>query len=304
MKTSFFQQIQQFSSLVEGLQKDGLKQKEIAQHVGLHASALSSLVKGIFPSILAYGEKARDLPQHISTIFDRYNNVSERRIRQQIEDYNHRLQQVVEEVQVQGVQTLRPFVGELVQESPGEVLSKLQGIYECYYVSSFGYRVKCEPFMMVRKKGETHLTAQKGNQRGPAAYAGFVYISNNHVLTIQLQEAETINKDHFMIHFILPPAYQGSLDLLRGIAVSISNAYFPIARKIILRRVQTHTDRQYYEQMETRFYEEGQGEEDPIIAYLRAGHSLMEYIPIPHPTFDDADLSKELAVREVLKQDH
>ena len=301
MKSTFYQEIKTFQSIVGVLQSNGLKQKELAQHIGLHASALSSLVKGVFPAILKVDPKAKDLPKKIEQAFDAYNNVSERRVRQSIQGYNQRLQQLETEMNTPGFQSQRPFMDDLVAQSSVEILEKLQGIYACYYVSSFGYQVKCEPFMIFRKKGDRHFTVRKGNSKGPAAYTGIVYISNTHILTMQMQERGTIAQDHFFMHCILPPAYQGSMDLLRGLSVSISNAYFPIARRLILRRLHAHTDRLIYEEMDTQFFDPTETDH-PIIEYLRSGISFMEYIPIPHPTFDEGDLLKEIAVREVLEK--
>ena len=301
MDTPFHQQVNEFLKLAADLHKAGLKKKEIARYLDIHASAYSTLVNNIFAEIAKYAPNSPALNNKIAALFNNVNNVSERKVRQKIQSFIDRLEQLKSEVKDEQFNRSKSYIEGLVEDSPVEILEKLVGIYECYYVSSFGYRVKCEPFMITKKKNEPRFMAYKGNKLSPGSFAGFLYVSNNHILTVQMLEEGTISKDHFIIHFILPPTYQQSLSFLKGISVSISNAYFPIGRKVVLKKINASPSFEAYEKMETNFFEDEIPVDDRIINYLRTSNSLIEYIPIPHPSFDERDLQKELAVREVLK---
>lgn len=301
MSQSFYEQVQEFVALARELQQKGIKKKEIAHYLELHASAYSTMQNTIFQKIAALSAADPRLKEKIAGYFEQANNISERKVRQQIQQYIARLTQFLQEVATDQYHHQPSYIEELVAQSPSAILEKLEGIYECYYVSSFGYRVKCEPFMISKSKKEERFMAYKGNKLGPAYFTGFLYVTNNHILTVQMLEVGTINKDHFMVHFILPPTYDESLSFLKGIAVSISNAYFPMGRKVILKKIHASPARERYENMPTVFYEEELPPDDRIITYLRTANSLIEYIPIPHPGFDENDLQKELVVQQVLR---
>ena len=186
------------------------------------------------------------------------------------------------------------------EEVPQDIMKMLEGIYACYYLSTFGYRIKKEPFLIMRKAFDDNYLIRKGNKVGPSRYEGLGYVPNDHILSIQLQECDTLIRDNFVAHFQLPPFYSSAMDMLKGFSISMSNSFLPISRKVILQRVSKDIDEEFYDAIETKFYEEGEADNNPIINYLRSNPCYMEYVPIPHPTYKQEDLASEQKITEIV----
>ena len=297
---TFKEQIIQFLQLVESLQEKGVKKKEMAKELDIQPSAFSGLVNKVLKPM-----KEADIFEraHISRLFEAQNNLSERKTRQKMNGYLSTLSRFeVELAEAPAHSDDRHFVDELLSSSPREIMNRLVGLYECYYVSSFGYRVKCEPFLIRPIRGRQAYAASKGNKNGPASYKGLVYITNTHLLTTQMLETGTISRDHFIAHFILPPTYDVSMRIIKGITVSMSNGYLPIGRKIILKKILDEYNLKAFEEMPTYFINREEMEEGSIAEYLYQSESLIEYYPIPRPNFDEGDLNAELAIQKALSK--
>ena len=300
MSGNFVIAVRQFLALTEDLAAQGVKKKQIAQYLRMYPSVLSVLIKPILPEIARMTPESDDLETRISQIFAQANNISEKRIRHDIRQYITQLEMLKagDASSVDG----SSYVTQLIQNSPQDILVKLVGIYECYYISSFGYKVKKEPFLIRPDKKGQGFVAQKGNRLGPAAFEGFVYLTNAHILTMQMLEQDTILQDHFMAHFIMPPSYTVSLNLLKGMAVSVTNSYMPIGRRVVLKKVDATIDMRFYESIETAFYDLSDGTTpDEISRYLCDIPSLIEFLPVPRPAFDENDLRKEVVISKQME---
>ena len=299
MPGNFVVAIRQFLTLIEEISMQGVKQKQIAQYLHIYPSVLSVLVKTVFPEIAKMAPESDNLEVRIREVFAPVNNVSEKRIRNEIKEYIRQLE-ILKSGELASADGSN-YVQYLINASPQEILNKLVGIYDCYYISSFGYKVKKEPFLIRPNKKGQGFVAQKGNKRGPVAFEGFVYLTNAHILTMQMLEKETIVQDHFMAHFIMPPTYTVSLNLLKGMAVSTTNSYLPIGRRIILKKIAKNIDMRFYESIETIFYDFSDMDTSTDISnYLSNTASLIEFLPIPRPAFDESDLKKEMNIGKQL----
>ena len=295
MSGNFVVAVRQFLALTEELIAQGVRKKQIAQYLQMYPSVLSVLMKPIFPEIAIMTPESDDLEARISQVFAQANNISEKRIRHDIRQYITQLE-ILKAGDASSVDG-STYITQLIRNSPQDILGKLVGIYECYYISSFGYKVKKEPFLIRPDKTGHGFVAQKGNRLGPAALEGFAYLTNAHILTMQMLERETILQDHFMAHFIMPPSYTVSLNLLKGMAVSVTNSYMPIGRRVVLKKIATTIDMRFYESIETTFYDlPNAPAPDEISRYLSDTSSLIEFLPVPRPAFDESDLKKEIAI--------
>ena len=298
---SFISQLNKFQTLISLLDKAGMKKKDIAKYLGIYPSAYSSLTNVVIIKALDNKTDINE-KQRIKTAFAEVNNVSEKRIRQELPNYIRKLEMLHEETLSTLSARESTYVEELLHATPSKIAEKLIGIYDCFYISSFGYRIKKEPFMIRPSKTNHSYHVLKGNDQSPACFKGFLYMSNTHVFTVQLQEIGTINPDNFIVHFVLPPSYSESLHFLKGLSVSMSNSYFPISRKILLKKVSTDINMEKYHQRPTRWYERDEIKQlSDIGLYLSQTNALIEYIPIPQPAFDERDLKKELEINKILK---
>ncbi|MEO0898423.1 MAG: hypothetical protein AAFY71_18570 [Bacteroidota bacterium] len=303
MNQSFTQKVKQFSRLEEILFQKGYKKKVIAMELGLYPSAYSTLSNIVFPKIKSLKKNGVTPEKAIEGIFQQVNNISEKRVRREIGGYILKLEKLVQEVESDQHPSPHHYLDELCDNSPTHIMKQLEGIYECFYISTFGYKVKREPFLIQKEENKTGLSVQKGNAKGTSILKGFAYITNPNIFTIQLLEEGQLNKDHFMGHFLLPPTYEGNLNLIKGMVTSVSNAHFPISRKVLLKKVHETPSPKLFNEMETFFYEGDEQNEacHSILTFLRNSHSLMEYFPIPRPSYGEKDLEIELEIQRLIE---
>jgi len=296
---NFVKEAKIFLGLLDSLVARGFKKKDIAEELQVFPSAFSSLVNRVLKKIVNLHPPIEK--HQISSIFLSVNNVSELNIRRNLNIYNQQLQTLLEKSTTNKyTDNTAPhaFFEDLLTDPPGFLWNHLEGIYHCYYLSTFGYQMKCEPFMM--KKTGAHLTVFKGNDSSPAKYKGLAYLSNHQLLTIHLQEENAVSKDHFIIHFQLPPSYNQTLKMLRGISLSMANSFQPLARKIVIKKRYESPTTRNFQEMPTRFYEPTEAEDHPIISYLRHGTHILELLSIPHPSYKEQDLEYEKKMLEFL----
>ncbi|MEL6484008.1 MAG: TPM domain-containing protein, partial [Bacteroidota bacterium] len=114
-----------------------------------------------------------------------------------------------------------------------------------------------------------------------------------------------VNDRKFVIygdHFHLPLTYSFSINLLQGVSISLANNKMPIARKLLLERVDKKPDRKKYDDLETTFFKGRESPKSDIVNYLLSVPNVIDYMNIPYPAYDTSDLIKETKVRELNKQ--
>lgn len=297
---SFIDQIIRMMELTQFLKEAGIKNKEIASTLDMYPSAFSALINKVLNELVQASQLGQMTEQEIKLVFDQVNNVSELKVRRRIQDYIQKLEAF--KLQLFEITEPKPlnYIDNLIHTSPGEILRLLEGVYHCYYISSFGYRVKREPFLINYDVRQRTYRVRKGNKKNPAWYEGFGYMSNSHLFTVQIAEKNTLSIDNFMAHFHLPPLYAETTEMLKGISISMSNSNLPIARKMLLHRVGNFKSLDNYNQLETLFFKKNDGEDNEIIRYLRSQTSFIEYLPIPYPDYAPQDLVKENKIKELI----
>ena len=289
--------------LDQALHERGLRKKDLASALDLYPSAYSALTNLVFKEIISIRpmEDGKNR-EGIRKAFSKANNVSEKRVRREIAGYINTLEKLHRETKRQTAPAIHSFTERLIQQSPRKVLRALTGVYDCYFISSTQYEVKREPLHIhLNHKGQ--FVVQKGNALSSSIFKGPVFLSNPYLLTFQLQELGVVHADHFFVHFRLTASSPLKIRLLKGLAVSMSNANFPISSKLILEKRKGQISEEEFNQLETRFFPPGsKSYPSEIISYLYHVPSMIEYLPVPHPTFDKFDLHKELEIKKVMEE--
>lgn len=275
------------------LRESGWKQKEIAARIGLRPSAYSNLVNKVLPRLVS---ETQPSPKHFTTTFKTVNNLSEITFRKDIDKYLAGLQELTNAAKK--ASQSNNFITDLQRETPCQLLKKLAGTYHCYYISSFGYRIKREPFKIYHNESGNGLHGLKGNILSSSRYEGFAYMSNPQILTFHLQEQDVLIPDHFIIHFSLPPLYDSSINMLRGISTSMSNGYQPISRQIILQKIPDEFNVTPFLEMTTEFYERTDDYAHPILNYLSKSKGYLELVSTPRPSYNVEDLQIPMDLQE------
>lgn len=294
--TPFYQSILSLRDEVLRLNTLGYSQKRIADELHIFPSVLSVIVNKIANDIEKSSKKKPISDRQVKQIFDGINNVSYNKLKSRIDAYleilynlsndpNHTQEDV--------------YFKDLYRDTPYDKMSNICGIYNCYYISSFSYGVKKEPLFIGYGDNRQKLIVQKGNDLGPTKLKGILYTTNNQTLTIQLKEENTIVRDQFIGHFILPPAYDNTFKILKGIAISVANTYLPIGRKVILKKVNNSRNLSDINTMETVFHNTENEINPEILDYLTSHKSYIDYYHIPKPQFDEKDLNAEQKIRDI-----
>ena len=112
---------------------------DIAKALDLHASSFSTLINKVFRPLTQINSQSKGADAAIQSLFAAVNNLSEVRVRRKLEGYLQRMAELEEEVRFNGDADDAPvYVNQLIVDTPHEILRMLEGVYECYYLSSFG----------------------------------------------------------------------------------------------------------------------------------------------------------------------
>lgn len=291
MRDTFCHKILALVNEVECLIDKGWSKKKVANELSIFPSVLSVITNRLVQEIQLLIQNNNTTPSDVAKVFSSINNISEKNLRQRIDGYIHLLQEINARPPRENQDS---YLQSFIANTPFEKLISFCGTYDCYYLSSFSYTIKKEPLFMTYDRQNANILVQKGNKIGPTMLKGVLYTTNSQVLTIQMLEKETVVADQFIAHFILPPLYS-NIEMLKGMSVSVSNSYLPISRKVILKKVSDTVDYARMDSIDTVFFKREELS-DPIVNYLYAEKSYLEYYHTPHPNFDESDLEKELKI--------
>lgn len=289
----FIEDIVSFGEQIVIKKNQGWKAKDLAKMLDLYPSAFSVLTKKVIPDI----KRNQDLSKsELSDIFNRHNNLSEKRVRLRIAEWIDILNQLSDD---SSREVDNPII-KMFSQSNDRFLAPYFGTYDCYYVSSFGYQAKREPFKIFYDEFSDQVIAVKGNKKSKARYRGIVSLANARMMNIQLVELDTVIPDLFVIHCSLIPYPGDGALVLKCISVSMSNANMPISRKLILKKRMNVLEN--YEDLsttffhgESKYYDES---EAMVVEYLSKEQAFLEYLALAHPSFDIFDLPYEQSLRD------
>ena len=87
-------QASRFMEMTDSLHAQGIKKKDIAQHLGLYPSAYSTLTNLVFKQLSSWDPREETETTAIENAFSQANNISEKRIRREMEGYLQKLEQL------------------------------------------------------------------------------------------------------------------------------------------------------------------------------------------------------------------
>lgn len=299
----FYLNVDDFLSNYEELRALGVTNKEIANHLKLYPSAFSTLINKVLIPLSKLELKERS-ESNITQAFDSINNLSKSKVMSSISEYCYSLNEMLKKVlysRSNDPSSNGSLLDNLIKNSDMFQLKRLEGIYDCYYISSYNFLVKREPLAIYYNDDDNCFLVRKGNELSQSSYSGICYLNNPLLVSIHLIENSSTSTDNFMAHFQMPHSAVVNFDLLKGVSISMANSYLPIARKIIISRISNKYNPEDYELLTTTFYEkQHSNSHDPIVSYLYNHISVLEYIPVPQPTYSSKDLTIEKKISTLL----
>ena len=295
------QQARQLLEYANQLQDKGYRKKDIAAILETPAPVFSSLFKTILPILADINPDNLKPEERIQFAFSQVNNMSSSKTLQMLEEYLIKLESAVNKNLTQS-QEIDYFalVKQQARDSYEFVKQYYEGLYEFYYMSSDHDLVKREPFLIRANPIEKVIEVTKGNKQSKLSYKGVALLSNHHTLTCQLAESNDNPQEHIMMHLSLP--FIRKADFLRGLFIAINYACQPLARKVIIRKVNGNWKDFDYDQIETHYYNsEEVSDINEIHQYLTANPPRVECFAIPNPKFNLGDLEQELKVAKQIK---
>lgn len=292
--SAFKKSIIRFGTTARRLHANGMKYKEIASTVGIYPSVLSEILNKLIPQI------DQNPSIDIREAFADIRIISFKTLHQKIDLLVTKIESIDIEAHHVDQHLLQAMSKQFMESTQPSTMSYIQGIYDCYYVSSNGYRVKREPLMIRCKPNLSYALVSKGNILSDSLYEGEVYCSNSQLLTMQLLEKKGLTVDHFIAHILLPPSFSIPCQMLKGMSISLSNSVTPIARKVVLDRITKRVNIDDYNALETTYFDIND-DHNPIVRYLYDMTSILEYMPVPQSKHSTDDLEKEKLISSMIQ---
>ncbi len=295
-------QARKLLELSNSLQNKGYKKKDLASILEIPAPVLSSLLKNILPTIADVDAEKDNLEERIEYAFSLVNNMSANKTLQQLDKYITKLENSLNN-NLTPKKLLDYFSVIKIQScnSYDFVKQYVEGLYDCYYITTDRFIVKKEPFWIRTNPIEKYVEVFKGNDKSPLHYSGIAIITNNQTMTFQMAEISDIPNEYLMVQLTLP--FTRRSDHLRGVFSAISYAREPIARKIVLRKIADHCKEDEYNQIDTEYFDNFKEIDIPEIhEYLKNEPQKIECLSIPKPQFNVTDLQKEIEFSNQFKE--
>ncbi|MCT4644775.1 MAG: hypothetical protein N4A74_07300 [Carboxylicivirga sp.] len=287
-------------NLCEQLNNKGYKKKDLAAILEIPAPVFSSLLNTILPLIAEIAPQEKRQEEKINYAFSQVNNMSPQKTLDALGDYTLKLEKALNtNLTLTNHLDYLSLIKQQARNSYEYIKQYYEGVYHLYYVSSNHYQIKCEPFLIKANPIEKTIEVLKGNQKSNLFYIGVAMLAGNHTLTIQLAEANESPQEFLMANLSLP--FIRKSNYLRGTFNAVSYASQPIARKMVIHKLEKHSEPFDYHAMETVYFAKDEQSDIPEIhQYLLSEPSKIECYSIPNPKFDAGDLIQELKISKQL----
>lgn len=270
MYNNFFNEVKQFTTLIDTQRSQGKKMKDIAGYLDILPSVLSGLYKTVFPYILANEDGDEETIKHA---FKLVNNVSKDKIIarlpllcQRLEAYNS----IPTESHFEN--WIADYLKYYIQHPNNDKHKNLKGLYEIQILDKNRQIIQKEPFLIKSSKDGNYLIARKGNHQSKLMMKGFVSISKNHTITIQLLNDS--KEYQFFETYYLSQTKHGNL---KGLVVSLIQGADLSCRRMMLKKVSNSTTYEHFEDMKnseisTSEFKAVEGQE--VLSYLQESNEV------------------------------
>lgn len=282
---------------IEYLRSKGVKMKEIADHIGMIPSVLSSLYTTVLPAYLE-AVKTSDADEALDYALSQVNNISRRRLLPHTDEIRHLLEEF--EPESNTYQTGNPFGEALAEGARNSVreAGNYSGIYMSYSLSSSSDALKIEPILIATaENGEYIRIGRLSAYRSVQWGSGII----NNQQTLYVAFSETTPPQLNLVTYYLQLPFREKPHLLRGLYMALDYNRNPIARRIVLIKQSDSTSTEEFLNMKSGMIPKEQlsPEQEIYYQYTCQNGDYIRMCTVPSPHLDESDLEREKKMLEI-----
>lgn len=287
--------LQNLYQRIEYLRNQGIKMKEIADHIGMTPSVLSALYSTVLP---AYFESLRTCneEQALNDALALVNNISKKRLLTNLQDTLSLLQTYT----ISSPDTLAPLTQALVEglRTSASEISNYQGTYISYSLSSSSDALKIEPFLFTTSEDGQAIRIGRISAYRTIQW-GCGIINNHQNLYITFSETTPPQLNLVTLYLQLP--FREHPRLLRGLYLALDYNRNPIARRIILIKQSDNSSVNDFIHIKSGIIPRTQltPEQEVYYRYTCQSGDYIKMCTVPSPHLDESDLEKEKRMLEL-----
>lgn len=276
---------------MEHLRRKGVRMKEIADRIGMPPSVVSALYTTVFP---VYFEtvKARSSEDALDYALSQVNNVSKKRLLPNISLIRQALEEFEPENPDSAIcNSLGEALGEALKNSALEA-DNYSGTYLSYSLSSSSDALKIEPFLIGKAENGEYIRVGRLSAYQTIQW-GCAIINNHQNLYITFSETTPPQLNMVTLYLQLP--FREHPSMLRGLYLALDYNRNPIARRIVLIKVNDHTSAEEFQHMKSGIIAKEQltPEQEIYYQYTCQTGDYIKMCTVPSPHLDETDLKKE-----------
>ncbi|MCG8307425.1 MAG: hypothetical protein MI975_08540 [Cytophagales bacterium] len=302
---STYGEIIEFQQLIKSYRAAGIRMKRIADQLSVQPSVLSALYTTVFPEIVKQGPAPFDL-NYVEEAFRKVNNVSVKFI-EKLGPAMRSLKQLDKTGTIAHRSELEKWFENLnrhYNNSYEKIGAQFDGIYHCYTISSNQNKLKQDVLLITSNESAKTIKVKKGNKRSGNSFAGYLTITNELQVSIQLINSTDQLKESETIYFNLPIVKQPTV--IMGILSGLDYNRQPISRRIVLQRLSINGNSiDWFNVFEVQFIDDESLDEDQylIFKFLNNKQSTIRSFSLPDPLYSISDLEKQSRLFEFLFDD-
>lgn len=283
---------------IEYLRNKGVKMKEIADHINMAASVLSSLYSSVLPTFISCVKKGNTEEEALDYALSQVNNVSKKRLLGNLKELKELLFEL-EPAPTTG-QKDNPFLDMMSEEMlrSSQDIYNYSGIYVSYSLSSSSNALKIEPYLITASENNdyvkvVHMSAYNTTHFG-------IGLFNNHQNSyIMFNERESPQMALFTIYLQLP--MYDFPRMLKGLYLCLDYNRNPIARRIIFIKYSDSTSMDDFLELKGEIVtKENLSEEQiPYFNYTCQPGDYIKTCSVPSPLLNEKDLEREKKMLDI-----
>lgn len=283
---------------IEYLRNKGVKMKEMADHVNMAASVLSSLYSSVLPTYIGQIKQGIAEEEALDYALSQVNNVSKKRLMGSLKELKEKLfeLELTPETGSKGNPVLTVLSEEMVRSTQDAY--NYSGIYMSYSLSSSMQALKVEPYLICPSENNEYVKVVHMSAYN-ATHFGTCLFSNHQNAYLFFNEREAPQIALFTIYLQLP--MYDFPHMLKGLYLSLDYNRNPIARRILFIKYSDSTLMDDFLELKGRIvpYEELTDDLLPYYNYTCQKEDCIKTCSVPSPRLDASDLEREKKLLDI-----
>ncbi len=298
---SLVKQINTINELLTTARKKGIQMKTIAEAINISPSVLSAFYRTVMPAFLDNCDRMGVEPA-MEYAFSLVNNISQTRFTPFFPNIIIALEELLAAENENTAEDDKRFLDNFISvvNRSQQSTQQIEGIYRTYSISSSDYAMKCEPMIISRTKNGI-LKAIRLSVHD-VIQEGFGMVVSNQAIVFHLNEAKYPKYYPLTMSLNIPMCFDAKI--YRGIYLAVDSSSHPIARRIILKKVNDSTKVADFQQERAVSYPADAIPEElkDYFDYLKERKDILRVSVIPEPTADERDLKLEKRLLKVYEE--